>query len=218
MDFMTILKEAKDPNTKITVTEEDTEEDTTDYNADVDEETDETPEETEEETEDTDTGEEESEEDTSEESEEEGSGEDEEDEATDYSEQIDDIQPTEGEDTGSEEDTSAETPSDSESSEDDSDKTKIGILLHDFVDLYGNINNNIAKLDKIKSIDMMTQTVLNKAKSNLNTLSDYTHNYIVTIFTNKSYTENLYTYKYIIQLYRICVQMLSKINDFVSDT
>lgn len=219
MNFMDILKEAKDPNpTNINVAD-DAADDATDYNADIDdsigdEDTD---------TEDTDQtdGAEDADSDTTESEDESGDDETsdteetEETEPTDYTEELGEIQPEED----SEEQPTEDSPTDdSVNDTNDGDATKQNMLLNDFIELYSRLHNNIDKFDKIKSLDMVTRTVINRVKNNLVTLSEYTFTYTTSLFKKKTYTENLYIYNYIVQLYKICIQMLSKINEFNSDT
>lgn len=195
-------------------------EEATDYNEGVDDEVadDTTEEETADDTEDTtedDTTEDESTDEDAEEETEEPTD----DEPTDYTEDVD---------TGETEDTDADASTDdsqgdssygSESENtDDPNVNKNKALMKDFIELYDNIDNNMNKLDKIKSLDMITTEVINRVKYNLTNLSDYVYEYIRTTFTTKDYTDNLYTYKYVVQLYKICVQMLTKINDFGENT
>jgi len=220
LDFMSILREAKDPITKIEVGTDDTDE-STDYSESVDtDDVDDTM--TDEETDDTtedDTTDEESEDTTDDEDTEdtEDTGEDE-DLPTDYSETVDEIQPTDDGGIGEETPTDDTMSEDEASEEDPDEKHKKNILLSDFVQLYAHINNTLTKFDSIKSLDMLTRAVINKAKENMTTLAHYTHTYTSEIYKTKTYTENLYTYKYIVQLYKICVQMLGEINEFNTDT
>lgn len=175
-------------------TEETTDEDTTEEEP-TDEETDETDETSEDETE-----------------------EPSEDEPTDYTEDVDTGETEDNADDTSGDDSQDDSGYGSESSSDDPNAVKNRALMRDFIELYDNIDNSMSKLDKIKSLDMITTEIVNRVKHNLTTLSDYIYNYIRTIFNTKEYTDNLYTYKYIVQLYKICVQMLTKINDFGENT
>lgn len=220
MNFMDILKEAKDPNPTNINVDDDATNDATDYNADIDDAV--SDEDTTDNTDTEETEQEDGQEDdasdadeTEDEPTDEESPEPDESEPTDYTEEISEIQPEEE----SEEQTTEDPPADDSTDESgDTDTPKQNMLLNDFVELYSRLHNNIDKFDKIKSLDMMTRSVINRVKTNLTTISDYTFIYTTTVFKKKTYTENLYTYNYIVQLYKICIQMLSKINEFNSDT
>jgi hypothetical protein len=175
-------------------TEETTDEDTTEEEP-TDEETDETDETPEDETE-----------------------EPSEDEPTDYTEDVDAGETEDTTDDSSGDDSQDDSGYGSEPSGDDPNAVKNKALMKDFIELYDHIDNNMNKLDKIKSLDMITTEIINRVKYNFTSLSEYIYNYIRTIFNTKDYTDNLYTYKYIVQLYKICVQMLTKINDFGENT
>lgn len=202
-------------------------EEATDYNEGVDDEVadDTTEEETtddaeetsdEETTEDDTTEEDETEEETTDE--EESDETTEEDEPTDYTADVDTAESDDTTDDTSGDDSQADSEYGSDTNSDDPNVAKNRALMKDFIELYDNIDNNMNKLDKIKSLDMITTEVINKVRSNLTELSEYVYEYIRTTFSTKDYTDNLYTYKYLVQLYKICVQMLTKINDFGENT
>lgn len=231
MDFMKILKEAKEEKTTTIDVSEDASKGATNYNDEadaMDDTADDADTTTEEDT--GDTAEEEpadTEEQTDDEAtddnvdEESDEGSEEEDGPTDYTAETEDI--------GTEDDTSSDDTAggdDNQSSYDDGGSgdsddpyaEKNRALMDDFIALYSHININIDKFDKVKSLDMMTSAIVGQVKNNLTELSEYLYTYIRGPFKKKTYADNLYTYKYVIQLYKLCVQMLSKIDDFGDNT
>ena len=227
MNFMDILREAKGDKAEETPTETASEDEATDYTEEVNTEDTEDAEPAEDEatdyTEEVDT-EETQEDETTEDTTEGETQEDEpptEEEGTDYTEEVGDISP-EGEtdetteettDDGSTDDTSSE-----ESEMDAENNESLSRLYADFIRLYDHITMTNTKLDKLKSLDMISSQTISKVKDNFSLMSEYIYRYLRTIFKSKTYVDNLYTYKYLVQLYKICVQMLSKINNFSNAT
>lgn len=230
MDFMDILSEARAPKvrnrvnyipidfssvieapTNIDGSLEDT--DTEDYNSDVEADTadtgaddtateDETTDEEPTSDDDTSTEEETTDEETTDEEA------PEEDEATDYSAETEEITV---DDTG-EGDTTSEEETTEETDESDIGNLSNKSLIGDFIALYDSINTTIDKLDNLPISDMEALSISITTKRKLAKLTDFIYAYVTRLFRTKTYSENLYIYKYIVQLYKISIEILSKIN------
>lgn len=239
MDFMDILMEAKgEKKTKITISEDDTKEaedytETEDENTDseTDEENDESDEETgnvnPDDAEDPDDAPtdytEDSDNETSEETEDDTGNsdgvetdttEDSDDAPTDYTEDSGDVTP-EGED-GDDDSESSVSPD--TTGEDDESTSNNKILINDFLVLYDSIKTNSDKLDKLKTYDMVSSQIIGRVKDMMSELMEYVYSYVSKTFSSKTYVENLYTYNYCVQLFKISAQMLLKINNFKDAT
>lgn len=145
------------------------------------------------------------------------------DTGTDYTEEIDD-DGTSTDDTTTDE-TGEESPDDTSmddsaetSKENDEFAENNRVLMNDMIYLYYNIKSNIDKLDVLEFLDVVSCKIVIESKRQMGKLMEYTYNYITSIFKTKSYSENLYTYKYIVELYTISIEMLKKISIFSGNT
>lgn len=223
LNILDILREAKDPDnksSKINVTADVNEaedysadvEDASSDNVDSDESADDidtTSDETEEVTDDTETEETTDDDNTSDDSED--SSADDIGEPTDYSEEADDM--SSDDDSSNMDDVqSDDTSMDQSDNDESSDDNRV--LKNDMIELYDSIKNTVDKLDSIEFLDVVSLKIVIRAKQQMNDLSEYLYTYITSAFDKKVYAENLYTYRYIVELYKISVQMLQKIRTF----
>ena len=143
-------------------------------------------------------------------------------EATDYTAETDNI--TVGgdeENTDDNADNNEDTTTDTaENNEDNNELGQLSnkALIDDFINLYDSLTVSINKLDNLQSLDMQDLAIVIDTKKKFAKLSDYIYAYVTRVFNEKTYSENLYVYKYIIQLYKISVEILSKISNFTTDT
>lgn len=139
----------------------------------------------------------------------------EDEEATDYSAETDEVtvdDTGEGEDDTMTDDVSSEEETTEEPNEEDFGNLSNKSLIKDFINLYDSINTTIDKLDSLPISDMEALSISITTKHKLAKLTDFIYVYVTGQFNSKNYSENLYIYKYIVQLYKISVEILSKIN------
>lgn len=87
-------------------------------------------------------------------------------------------------------------------------------LLDSLIDLYYSICGTCAKLDSSTHVNVLANKVNIQVKQNFSTLCDYIYKFITTQFNNNTYVKNLYIYNYIIESYKINIEMLKKIATF----
>lgn len=106
------------------------------------------------------------------------------------------------------------TGDDSSDSEDDSGdvKLKSKVLLKSFVNLYNDIDEIIDRIDSADKYDDKVESItLNRTSNNLKRIKEILFDYIKSIYTTKSYDENLYYYHYILNSTKITKKIFDKI-------
>lgn len=114
-------------------------------------------------------------------------------------------------DTG--EDASEDDLGDVEDDSSDNDtKLKSKVLLKAFVNLYNDINEIIDRIDSADKYDDKVESItLNRTSNNLKRIKEILFDYIKSIYTTKSYDENLYYYHYILNSTKITKKIFDKI-------
>lgn len=129
-------------------------------------------------------------------------------ESTDYTEDID------GQD--SQESDAEEQPQETEqeqSPEETVENKKKAELLDSVIDLYYNIQSTCSKLDAITHVNVLSNKVNIQVKQNLTTLQELVYKFIVNEFNSNTYVKNLYIYNYVMESYKINIEMLKRIAD-----
>ena len=103
---------------------------------------------------------------------------------------------------------------DSSDNEDNSSdvKLKSKVLLKSFVNLYNDIDEIIDRIDSADKYDDKVESItLNRTSNNLKRIKEILFDYIKSIYTTKSYDENLYYYHYILNSTKITKKIFDKI-------
>ena len=113
-----------------------------------------------------------------------------------------------------EEDTSSdENASDSEeNNEQDTNSKNNRILMNDFIKLYFFNKSILTKISDITG-NHMVNTVIKQVKSNLVNVSGVIYNHI-SVDYGDTYVNNLYKYNYFIEIIKLNIEMLKKVNSF----
>lgn len=95
-----------------------------------------------------------------------------------------------------------------------SEDRKNKALLDDLIRLKDMVTNFIDKTSSINGTDVSQVKFVNQVNNNLGALSRQIHNYIIFRFSNESYIRNLYFYNNSVEALNISINMLKKINGF----
>lgn len=91
-------------------------------------------------------------------------------------------------------------------------KLKSKVLLKSFVNLYNDIDEIIDRIDSADKYDDKVESItLNRTSNNLKRIKEILFDYIKSIYTTKSYDENLYYYHYILNSTKITKKIFDKI-------
>ena len=138
------------------------------------------------------------------------------DDSTDYTEDLDDSESTE-DDTSDDSDSSYDDSSLEEPAEDPAELKKKKSLLDDLIFLYKDICTNIDKFENLTDIEMNQRLIIIRVKKNFTKISESLYSYITTVFAKDTYVHGLLMYNYYIEMYKINIEMLSKISTFGSN-
>ena len=95
---------------------------------------------------------------------------------------------------------------------DDDTKLKSKVLLKSFVNLYNDIGEIVDRIDSADKYDDKLESItLNRTSNNLKRIKDILFDYIKSIYTTKSYDENLYYYHYILNSTKLTKKIFDKI-------
>jgi hypothetical protein len=107
-----------------------------------------------------------------------------------------------------------ETPEDDpDAQKKEQDRLQSYKLISSFEKLYSSVSLNIIKLNTYLNDDIIINKIVVQVKKNLLNLEALLYQYITLKFNKSTYVQNLYTFNYFIEVYKINVGMLKKISE-----
>lgn len=108
---------------------------------------------------------------------------------------------------------SYETDDDSGQSVDDTpEEKKNRAIFNDSIFLYNSIKDTISRLQDLNHSNIITNRIVLQVKKNLGDMLDLLYRFITEKHELQTYQQNLYTYNYFIEAYKINAKMIEKMS------